>query len=294
MISSKNVGLIGLGNLGLQIAHNLISFDFTVAGYRRGEMDHFVAAGGIPKNSPYDVARHSDIVFTCLPSAESLADVVSGPQGIAKAARPGSIVVELSTISIEAKHEQLEILTASGADMLDCTINGSPEFVLSRTAACFVSGDQFTFEKCRSAIEGITDIVKFVGEFGAGSSLKSISTALVSVHTLAAAEAIAMGERAGLNRQDVFNAVKGTPASSGMFETRGKAMVDGDYPKTRGLASYYKRNLEKVRRFADGIGGTYPLLSAALDCYAEAISHGFGNVDYSAVIEHLMKEKIKQ
>ena len=68
LISSKNVGLIGLGNLGLQIAHNLISFDFTVAGYRRGEMDHFVAAGGIPNNSPYDVARHSDIVFTCLPS----------------------------------------------------------------------------------------------------------------------------------------------------------------------------------------------------------------------------------
>ena len=78
--------------------------------------------------------------------------------------------------------------------------------------------------------------------------------------------------------------------SSGMFETRGKAMINGDYPKTRGLATYYERNMEKVRGFTDNVGGTYPLLSAALDCYKKAIEQGYGDIDYSGVIEYLMEE----
>ena len=70
-------------------------------------------------------------------------------------------------------------------------------------------------------------------------------------------------------------------------------MINGDYPKTRGLATYYERNMEKVRDFTNSVGGNYPLLSAALDCYAEAIKNGYGNVDYSAVIDFLMEKDTK-
>ena len=291
--TSKKIGLIGIGGLGLPIARNLISSGFNVIGYRRSSMEQFTELGGVAADSPCEGAEQADIVLTCLPSGESLADAVSGSNGIVKAARSGMIVVELSTIPIEAKREQLVVLAGLGSDLLDCTVSGSPEFIDSRTAAFFVSGNKSGYENCREVIEGITDNVKFVGQFGCGSALKSISTALVSVHTLAAAEAFAMGERAGLARQDIFNAITGTPMSSGMFETRGKAMINGDYPKTRGLATYYERNMEKVRDFTNSVGGNYPLLSAALDCYAEAIKNGYGNVDYSAVIDFLMEKDTK-
>jgi 3-hydroxyisobutyrate dehydrogenase-like beta-hydroxyacid dehydrogenase len=287
------VGIIGLGNLGLEIARNLIQSDFDVYGYRRSDLDHFVKIGGKSCSSPVELSQVSDVILTCLPDSQALNDVFSGEDGILSGLKKGQIVVEMSTIPIQAKRVQFELLQSLGGSMLDCTVSGNPNFMSDRKAALFVSGDLSEFEKCLPLLEGITSDVRFVGNFGCGSALKAIATTLVSVHTLVAAEVMVMGKCAGLDRETVFEAISGTQASSAMFETRGKSMVDGSYPKTAGLKKYYN-NIEMALTFASESGGEFPLLSAMSECFAEAIDKGYGDVDYAAIYDFLSDEGNKK
>jgi 3-hydroxyisobutyrate dehydrogenase len=283
------VGLVGIGDLGFAIARNLMGRGHDVVGYRRRPMDAFVAAGGKPATSPRDVAERSEVVLTCLPTAESLTDVVSGVNGLAAAGgKSGLTIFELSTLPVSAKARSAQMLENAGAKMLDCAVSGNPNFVVARTAIIFASGDRAAFDAHRGVLDDITDNVRYVGEFGAGTALKLIVAVLVPIHTLAAAEAMGLATRAGLDRKLVFDAVKGTPASSGMFETRGAMMVERNYAPSGGIAGYMK-NVEMAIELAGQNGGTYPLLTAMRECYAAAIAGGLGHVDQAGIFEHLMR-----
>src|SRR5262245_35321747 len=118
----RAVGLVGIGDLGLAVARNLLGRAIEVVGYRRGAMDAFVAAGGQPGGSPRDVAERCDVVLTCLPTADSLADVVSGANGLAAAATTDLTVFELSTLPVAAKQRSAQRLQQVGATMLDCSV----------------------------------------------------------------------------------------------------------------------------------------------------------------------------
>src|SRR5205809_6443384 len=106
------VGLIGIGKIGLPIAENLIKSGYRVLGYRRSSMADFEEIGGVAARSPADVGAQTDIVFTCLPSAEALDDVVQGKQGLVHSARPGQVIVELGSHLIPDKERQIAPLAA--------------------------------------------------------------------------------------------------------------------------------------------------------------------------------------
>ena len=156
-------------------------------------------------------------------------------------------------------------------------------------AAIFVSGDHGVFERHHALLADITDKVPFVGDFGAGTALKLIASALIPVHTMAAAEAFAIATRAGIDRQAVFDAIAGTPASSGMFETRGKAMVTGEHSRAASLEGYLK-NISLAVELARSVGGNYPLLDTMHEAYQRAAEAGYGKLDQSVMFDYLMRE----
>ena len=119
-----------------------------------------------------------------------------------------------------------------------------------------------------------------------GTMLKLIASMLVPIHTLAAAEAFTMASRAGIDPATVLDAIKGTQASSVMFETRGAKMVSGDHAGAS-LATYYSRNIARTLEAARDLGGHFPLLDAIDACYRAAIEAGFGHLDQSALFEFL-------
>ena len=237
--SQLNVGLIGLGELGAQIAENLIMRGHKVTGYRRRSLDSFVALGGIPAASIGELVQTNDLILTCLPDEAAFAQVISGEGGIVSVVRQGQLVIDLSTVSIKDKNSQKSMLNSKGAALMDGTVSGNPRMLKNRLATIFVSGEPIEFDQGRETLESITDRVSFVGAFGGGCYMKAISVLLVAVHTLAAAEAMELATLAGIPRQVVFDAIKGSNASSSMFEHRGRFMVDGNYPVATAILGRY-------------------------------------------------------
>lgn len=301
------VGLIGIGNLGFAIARNLMAAGHEVVGFRRTMMEKFIAEGGIAAASPREVAERAEVVLTSLPTREALHEVVSGPEGILAAGRSGLDLFELSTVSLKEKLKEKAACEAAGITMVDCTISGNPVYIEARNAAVFAGGDRAAFERWAPVLRDITDKVTWVGPFGAGRLAKFVALYLVAVHTLAAAEAFELASRAGLDRAAMFEAIKGSNATSVMLESRGALMVERDYEgydsdkrretrarrargevSNRGMANRV-RQVDRLQRLARELGGSYPLLDAMDRAYNEAVAGGFGVYDIAEVFEYLME-----
>ncbi len=303
---TATVGLIGIGNLGFAIAKNLLAAGHRVIGYRRTMMEAFIAAGGTAGASPRDVAERAEVVLTSLPNREAVHEVFSGPEGILAAGRRGLDVFELSTVSLKEKLKEKAAADAAGLTMVDCTISGNPVYIAARNAAIFAGGDRDAFERWAPVLRDITDKVTWVGPFGAGRLAKFVALYLVAVHTLAAAEAFELASRAGLDRAAMFEAIKGSNATSVMLESRGALMVDRNYEgydsdkrretraqkdrgevPNRGMANRV-RQIDRLARLGEALGGRYPLLEAMDRAYNEAVAGGFGTYDIAEVFEYLM------
>ena len=283
-----SVALIGIGNLGLAVACNLIARGHRVIGYRRSSMDAFVEAGGVAAASPAEAAADAEAVLTCLPDGTALEAVVGGPGGLLAGGVAGKAVFELGSFSMPERDAARSALAEVGSPFLDCAVSGNPNYVRARTAAVFVSGDEHAFKAHRAVLLDIADNVSHVGAFGSGTALKAIVTALIPVHTLAAAEAFALATRAGLDRRTVFDAIAGTPASSGMFETRGRAMIDGRHSRAVSIEGYLK-NIGIATELAGSVGGDYPLFATMKEVFERTIAAGLTGVDQSVVFDYLMR-----
>ena len=304
---TATIGLVGIGNLGFAIAQNLLEAGHRVVGYRRTMMEKFIAAGGEAGASPRDVAEKADVVLTSIPSREALHEVFSGPEGIFSARRGGLDVFELSTVSLKEKLIIRDAAQAAGVTMVDCTISGNPVYIAARNAAIFVGGDRAAFERWAPVLRDITDKVTWMGPFGTGRIAKFVALYLVATHTLAAAEALELATRAGLDRAAMFEAIVGSNATSAMFESRGALMVERDYQgydsdkrrefkarqaagrvPNRGMANR-SHQIGRMAKLAAALGGSYPLLDAMNRTYAEAVEAEFGVYDIAEVFEYLME-----
>jgi 3-hydroxyisobutyrate dehydrogenase len=303
---TATVGLVGIGNLGFAIARNLLGAGHRVVGYRRTMMEKFLAAGGEAGTSPRDVAEKADVVLTSLPSREALHEVFNGPEGILSGARDGLDVFELSTVSLKEKLVVRDAAEKAGVTMVDCTISGNPVYIAAHNAAIFAGGDRKAFERWAPVLRDITDKVTWMGPFGTGRVAKFVALYLVATHTLAAAEAFELATRAGLDRAAMFEAIKGSNATSAMLESRGALMVDRDYENydsdkrrdskarqaagkapNRGMANRV-RQINRLVKLAHALGGAYPLMEAMNSAYDEAVEAQFGTYDIAEVFEYLM------
>ena len=305
---TATVGLIGIGNLGFAIARNLLAAGHRVVGYRRTMMEKFIAAGGEAGASPRDVAEKADVVLTSLPTGEAVHDVYCGPQGILAAGRRGLDTFELSTVPLKQKMMVRDAASDACVTMVDCTISGNPVYIAARNAAIFAGGDKAAFERWAHVLRDITDKVTWMGDFGTGRLAKYVALYLVATHTLAAAEAFELATRAGLDRAAMFEAIKGSNATSVMLESRGELMVERNYEgydtdkrretkarqeagqaPNRGMANRV-RQVDRLAQLANALGGKYPLLQAMNGAYGEAVAGNFGVYDIAEVFEYLMAD----
>lgn len=283
----KAVGIIGLGKMGLPIAANLLESGFHVIGYRRHMSDDFLTLGGTPALSSQDVARQCDIVITCLPADEALLEVVAGEHGLIHGAHPGLIVVDISMLSMKAKEQARHALEQAGAHMLDCPISGIPPQIPARKTVLFVSGEKHLFEACKPVFEGFTSTIFYVGDFGAGTKMKCVANLLVSIHVLAAAEALTLSARAGLDPALVIQVISPSVASSAQFAARAQMMVAHHYEPALSTIHQLEECITIINDLASTVDCPTPLLDKATQYYEEAISSGLGEKDVSAIYAFL-------
>jgi L-threonate 2-dehydrogenase len=279
---SQNVGIIGLGIMGSAMSANLIRAGFKVVGYdvlaqRRSEHQK---AGGMAVRGCRDVARKCDILVTSLPSAEALLDTANK---LSKSARGKKIVIEASTLPIPTKEEARTLLAARGITMLDCPLSGTGAQARAKDLVVYASGDEKAYRQTISVMEGFARAHYYVGAFGAGSKMKYVANLLVAIHNVAAAEAMVLGMKAGLDPAMILKVVSDGAGNSRMLEVRGPMMVKGDYSDATMKVKVWQKDMTIIGDFARKLDCPTPLLSASASIYTSAMAMGREAEDTAAV-----------
>lgn len=291
-MSELVVGMIGIGQLGLPIAANLIGAGFRVVGFRRNDRAAFVAQGGVALESPVEVAEAADVLLLCLPGEEAQLEVLDGPRGILTALKAGKVVVELGTYGREFKQAQAARIESTGARTLEVEVSGSPALVTQRKAALYIGGDTSVLDDCSKVLAGITDSRFHIGPYGSAVAVKLIANYLLTIHTLAAAEAVNMGRRAGFDPARLVEVLKQGAGGSTMLTVRGPMMAAGAFSPAPGPFKTLEKYLDMGASLADQLGCATPLFSASLPYFRRAIEGGMEDLDISAVIQLIEADSV--
>ncbi len=266
----ERVGMIGIGAMGSAFSGHLLKSGFTVTGYEpdSGKRDEFREAGGIAVGSPAQVVAASDVTITSLPTMQALHDVAAD---IAANPTQGAVIMETSTMPLEDKQKMHDTLASVGVTLLDCPVSGTAKQARDKDLGVYLSGDETAHKTCIQVVEAISRAHRYVGPFGNGSKMKYVANCLVAIHTAAAAEAIAMGVKGGLDAGLIHDVISNTSpaASSAMFKLRGELMVDGDFPAQMPLA-LFKKDTTVIGGFGRSVGAKMPLFDQAEALYAAA------------------------
>ena len=281
----ETVGFVGLGKIGLPIAENLIKSGYRVLGYRRSSMAEFEKIGGIAGKSPADIAAQTDVVLSCLPSSDALEEVVHGPNGLVQSARAGQIIVELGSHPLAVKHRQIEPLAAKGAIFLDGEVSGTPGMVSARKAVIYLGGDADACKTVERVINGFADTCIYFGPFGAASKVKLVNNLLVAVHIAAAAEAMALGVKAGVDVDLMIKAIANGSGGSTQFGIRAPWMAQRRFLPAQGTAPALAHYFDMIDDFAASVGTATPMLDRAVGLYQRCIEMGFGEHDVAVMVD---------
>jgi len=284
----ESLGMIGLGIMGSAMSANLIRAGFEVLGYdvlgprRRSHRE----AGGDTARSCREVAKRCAIVVTSLPSSEALLDTAAQ---LADFARARHIVIETSTLPISVKEEARKRLAARGATLLDCPLSGTGAQARAKDLIIYASGDHKAYGRTARVMDGFARAHYYVGTFGAGSKMKFVANLLVAIHNVAAAEAMVLAMKSGLDPELVLKAVADGAGSSRMLQIRGPMMVTGDYSDATMKVQIWQKDMAIIGDFARKLDCPTPLFSASAPIYTAAMAMGLGAEDTAAVCTVLEK-----
>ena len=279
-------GVIGLGIMGGVFARHLASAGIQTSGFDllAPNLDRLRAFGVHPCASSGDLARQCDLLITSLPSPAALASVAAE---IAAAGNSNLLVIETSTLALADKERARHALSAAGIAMLDAPISGTGPQAEAKDISIFASGNRDDFDRARPILGHLARSVRYVGPFGAGSKLKYIANHLVAIHIAAAAEAIALGEKAGIDPSALVDILADSAATSRMLEVRGPGMATGDYATPMMKVNVFQKDLRIISDFARQFHATVPLFNACAPLFAETSARGMGQYDTAAVISVL-------
>ncbi len=282
---ARPVGFVGLGVMGSAMSSHLLDAGHEVLGYDvdPARLAEHEARGGAVATSPAEVAAAANVLVTSLPSARALDDVLRGSGGLAERPSPDLTVLETSTLPPEVKEEARRFLADHRVWLLDCPMSGTGAQARNRDLVAYLSGDDTAKARARPVLRGMTRECYDVGPFGNGTKMKIIANLLVTVHNLAAAEALMLAERAGLDLATVLEAVADGAGTSRMFEVRGPAMARGNYAGPGIRAEVFEKDIDIIAAFAATLHSPTPLFTLASVFYQAALAQGRGGDDTSCV-----------
>lgn len=279
-------GVVGLGIMGSAMAGHLLAQGEQVLGcdVSPDRVADLVAAGGTTVDTPEELARQVDIVVTSLPSAAA-AEQVCGSLG--QGAQPGLVVVETSTLPMAVKERCRRQLERAGAVLLDCPLSGTGAQALERDVVVYGSGDEQAFARARPTMEVFSRSVRHLGPFGRGTTMKYVANLLVAVHNVATAEAFALGERAGLDPQQLYETIREGAGGSVIFDKRGRLMVERAYFPATAKMSMFVKDTDLIAEYAAELDLPTPMLTATRGLYAQAVEAGLAEADAAALLDLL-------
>ena len=282
---AKTVGIVGLGRMGGAMAKNLIAAGFAVVGRDTdpARADALAAAGGKVAESPRAVAEAADCVLTSLPTIAAFEAVMGGADGIAAADRPGLVAFDTSTLPIAVKEAGRAALAEVGMTLLDTPLSGTGAQALTGDLVVFASGDAAAIASVTDVFEGFSRTHYNLGAFGNGSRMKFVANLLVAIHNVAAGEAFALGIKAGLDPETIYEVISSSAATSRLFEVRGPQMVANDYTNVSASIDMQLKDMKVIGDFLAELGCAAPLFAASGQVYNAALAQGRRGEDTASV-----------
>lgn len=285
-----NVGVIGLGAMGTPIAKNLLNAGHSVTVFaRRPEaMAPLIAAGATAAPSPADVAARSDVTVTMVIDTRAVEAVALGVRGIIEGARPGSVVVDHSTIEPDGARRIAAALRARGVEMIDAPVSGGPAVAAAGRLSMMAGGDEAVLDRIRPVLACYATTIVHIGPSGAGQIAKACNQICTIVNTLGAAEAMLMAERAGIDPTKVKDVLMTGFGASRMLDLQAPKMIARDFEGKVESRLHYK-DIHIVLAMARALGIDLPASSAAATVLTELQNRGGARHDTAAVFTVLDK-----
>lgn len=282
---NQKIGMIGVGIMGSAMSANLLKAGYEVIGYDvdSKKVDALARIGGNGAGSCREVAEQADVVITSLPSVEALQQVVNATNGLVSAEKKNLIVIETSTLTLEAKQAAHDALKAVGVEILDCPLSGTGAQAVKKDIVVYASGNREACEACDPIFNGFSRANYYVGEFGMGSKMKFVANLLVTIHNVSAAEALVLGMKAGLDPDIMVKAIRDGAGTSRMFEVRGPLMAAAKYDVATMKVDMHQKDINIISDFANKLDCPTPLLSAAAQIYTAALANGYAKHDTASV-----------
>jgi 3-hydroxyisobutyrate dehydrogenase len=282
------VGFVGLGNMGQPMALNLAKhgFPLVVHDIDPAKVAPLRERGATVVESPAGVAAAADRTISMVETTAQAESVIAGERGIVHAAKPGHIVISMSTIDPLVARRLAGALAAHGIAMLDAPVSGGTERAKTGELSIIAGGEATTFEACRDLFKAMGTKIFHVGGLGQGLAMKLVNNMLVQVNMVAVAEALVLGVKAGLDPRTIYEVVRVSTGTSSAFERGAARMLARDFSPA-GTVDISFKDQELETAFAKQLGAPLLLANVSQQVYQMARAAGLGKQDGTAIIQVL-------
>lgn len=284
------IGFIGLGIMGKPMAKNLLKagYELVVYDILAAPVEEVAAASAKAGTSSKDVAARGDVIITMLPNSPHVKEAILGKNGVIEGAKPGSIVVDMSSIAPLAAQEVAAELTKKDVEMLDAPVSGGEPKAIEGTLAIMVGGKAEVFEKVKPILLKMGTSAVLCGEIGSGNVTKLANQIMVALNIAAMSEALVLAAKAGVDPGRVYQAIRGGLAGSTVLDAKAPMVLKGNY-KPGFRIDLHIKDLQNALDTAHAIGVPVPLTSGIMEIMQALRVDGKQKDDHGGIIQFYEK-----
>ncbi|MGB6727738.1 MAG: 2-hydroxy-3-oxopropionate reductase [Terracidiphilus sp.] len=291
------VGFVGLGIMGRPMLNNLLKAGHTVVAYGRNaeKLDACVKDGAQRGASNSDVGARSEFVIAMLPDGPEVEEVVLGEDGVLAGAKPGTTIIDMSSINPLVSKKVGAACAAKGVEFLDAPVSGGEPKAIEGTLAIMVGGGESAFQKAEPILKCMGSSVTLTGPVGAGNATKLANQIMVACNIAAMGEALTLAASCGLNAEVVMNAIKGGLAGSAVLNAKGPMLIARNF-RPGFKIKLHRKDLRNALQTAEANGVFLPITSFVQQVLGSLIGEGKGDLDHAAIatfVEEASHVKVK-
>ena len=280
------IGFVGLGLMGSRMITNLISAGFAVIGYDidPDRVSAFIEVGGKPIDDPASMATQADVIMLSLPNSDVVNTVVGQSLKLFEVSCEGLILIDTTTADPILSEQLAGELRKKGIEMLDATISGTPKMCAERDITLMVGGDEENFKRCESIFSALAKTTYYLGKNGSGALMKLIVNLVLGLNRMVLAEGLSLGEKAGMDPQQLLEVLKQSAAYSKAMDMKGSKMIAADFLPAEGKLAFHLKDVHLMLDLGRRLN--FPLLLSSLHAQAltSLVARGKGDWDNAAII----------
>ncbi|MGA2820938.1 MAG: 2-hydroxy-3-oxopropionate reductase [Anaerolineales bacterium] len=279
------IGFIGLGIMGLPMAGNLLKAGYSVVSYDlvAERLAQLVSQGALAGTSPRDVSARAQLVITMLPDSPDVEKAYLGEDGVLAGVKAGTLLIDMSTISPVVAAKMADEAKKRGCAMLDAPVSGGETGAINATLSIMVGGPADVFERAQPVLKVLGKPV-LCGASGAGQTVKACNQIQVALNLIGMAEALVLGQKAGVDPAIVLAVLSGGYAQTRVMDVRGPRVIQRDFAPGFRSRLHFK-DLNIILETARAFGCSLPASSLAHELFGSMQANGWGDLDHSAVIK---------